>query len=217
MLRRKRIFPLDTRRHFRFRFEGTTKRNKISTLNDYNGILIFSRESSFVFLSTKILSGKNLFRVDCVRLPKKIFSSSSSSSSTHSSVDRSKFSENEWKFLIYIFLTVAKVIETVAAAAVAAAAQKTSTSKASIVLSAQQASTMTSIATSITPSSNSNHTTAVSLAPMKKQRPKTSSPTRHGPQQCQVSVNVNFILKMKAKSSEEKKISFESRNWKGKQ
>lgn len=106
---------------------------------------------------------------------------------------------DEWKFLIYFspsfhLLTVAKVIETVAAAAVAAAAQKTSTSKASIVVSAHQPSTMTSIATSITPSSNSNHTTttAVSLASVvKKQRPKTSSPTRHGPQQCQVSFDIS--------------------------
>lgn len=82
---------------------------------------------------------------------------------------------------IYFSFTVAKVIET-------AATQKTSTtSTASIVISAQQPLTMTSIATSITPSSNSNLTAAVSLAPVKKQRPKTSSPTRHGPQQCQVS------------------------------
>lgn len=86
--------------------------------------------------------------------------------------------------------SVAKVIETVASTSsnVPHISQKTlSTSSASIVVSTQQPLTMTTLATTVTPSSNPNLPTAVSSAPMKKQRPKTASPTRHGgPQQCQV-------------------------------
>jgi hypothetical protein len=80
--------------------------------------------------------------------------------------------------------SVAKVIETLASSS--SASHKTSSS-ASIVVTTQQPLTMTTLATTVTPSSNSNLPAAASSAPMKKQRPKTASPTRHGgPQQCQV-------------------------------
>lgn len=80
---------------------------------------------------------------------------------------------------------VAKVMETVALSSTSNALHKKSST--SIVVSTQQPLTMTTIATTVTPSSNSNLPAAVSSTPMKKQRPKTASPTRHGgPQQCQV-------------------------------
>lgn len=80
---------------------------------------------------------------------------------------------------------VAKVIETMTSSSSAShILQKTA---ASIVVSTQQPLTMTTLATTETPSSNSNLPAAVSSTPSKKQRPKTASPTRHGgPQQCQV-------------------------------
>ena len=56
----------------------------------------------------------------------------------------------------------------------------TTASLASIVVSAQQPLTTTMAATTI------QSTNSVSSTPAKKPRPKTASPTRHGPQQCQV-------------------------------
>lgn len=92
--------------------------------------------------------------------------------------------------------SVAKVIETVASSSNAChISQKTSSSaSASIVVSTQQPLTMTTLATTVTPSSNSN-LPAVSSTPVKKQRPKTASPTRHGgPQQCQVTFTLLLLL-----------------------
>lgn len=86
--------------------------------------------------------------------------------------------------------SVAKVIETMTSTSSAShILQKTA---ASIVVSTQQPLTMTTLATTVTPSSNSNLPAAVSSTPTKKQRPKTASPTRHGgPQQCQVNFAVS--------------------------
>lgn len=91
---------------------------------------------------------------------------------------------------------VAKVIETVASSS--SALQKTA---ASIVVSTQQPLTMTTLATTVTPSSNSNLPAAVLSTPAKKQRPKTASPTRHGgPQQCQVNFAISNSLITRRKS-----------------
>ncbi|KAG5673433.1 hypothetical protein PVAND_003481 [Polypedilum vanderplanki] len=76
------------------------------------------------------------------------------------------------------------------------------TSVASIVVSTQQPITMTTLAATATVSNSSNsnllqattssaaQTTTVATT-TKKPRPKTASPTRHGPQQCQVN---NLLL-----------------------
>ncbi|CRL07661.1 CLUMA_CG020620, isoform A [Clunio marinus] len=109
--------------------------------------------------------------------------------------------------------TVAKVIETVASSSVSHHTQKISPSSstaASIVVSTQQPLTMTTLATTVTPSTNSNlHHAAVSSTPAKKQRPKTASPTRHGPQVCQVCSkvfgNASALAKHKLTHSDERK------------
>lgn len=89
-----------------------------------------------------------------------------------------------------IYFSVAKVIETVASSAQhifqKTSSSSTSTQSASIVVSTHQPLTMATLTTTATPSSNSNLPAAVPSTPMKKQRPKTASPTRHGPQVCQV-------------------------------
>lgn len=89
--------------------------------------------------------------------------------------------------------SVAKVIETMASSSSAShILQKTT---ASIVVSTQQPLTMTTLATTATPSPNSNLPAAISSTPTKKQRPKTASPTRHGgPQQCQVNFSVSNLM-----------------------
>ncbi|XP_070503987.1 uncharacterized protein [Chironomus tepperi] len=113
--------------------------------------------------------------------------------------------------------TVAKVIEA------SNIIQKTSTSTpttsvASIVVSTQhQPITMTTLASTATISNSSNSnlpqanslSTVTSTQPAKKSRPKTASPTRHGPQQCQVCSkvfgNASALAKHKLTHSDERK------------
>lgn len=110
-----------------------------------------------------------------------------------------------------LVFAVAKVLEASANAALSITSQKAvtltattaaasslpPTSVASIVVSTQQPITMTTLAATATASNSSNSnlpqavsstapTTVAVTTTTKKPRPKTASPTRHGPQQCQV-------------------------------
>lgn len=98
---------------------------------------------------------------------------------------------------------MAKVIESSANALSIAQQQKSSstqstTSVASISVQPLTMTTLTATTTVTAASSSSNSNLPQATTTTKKSRPKTSSPTRHGPQQCQVSDRATLIRKKKA-------------------
>ena len=93
------------------------------------------------------------------------------------------------QYLLLFFLTAAAVAKVIESSALSISQQQKSSSTAPVAsISVQSLATMTTLSATTTgaSSSNSNLPQTAPTTVSKKSRPKTSSPTRHGPQQCQV-------------------------------
>jgi hypothetical protein len=90
---------------------------------------------------------------------------------------------NNEKFNIYSFSSLQAVTKIESSAL---HNKSSTTSVASISVQPLTMTTLTATATSTAASSSSNSNLPQATTTTKKSRPKTSSPTRHGPQQCQV-------------------------------